>query len=77
MFEQENQFYEENRTNLREKYLEKSIVISKDELIGVYDDVGEAYRETIKTRSPGTFAIKSIPKDPEDEIISLSPIAYV
>jgi hypothetical protein len=67
MFEQENKFYEENRGKLREKYLGKEIVIIQDQVIGVYDDVGQALQETAKTHPLGSFCIKSIPVDPNEE----------
>jgi hypothetical protein len=67
MFEQENRFYEENRDNLRERYLGKEIVIIQDQIIGAYDDVGQALQETTKTHPLGSFCIKSIPVDPNEE----------
>jgi hypothetical protein len=66
MFEVENQFYQENRESLREKYLGKAIVIVGKTVIGSYNDIGEAYRETLKTREPGTFCLKNIPEDPAE-----------
>ena len=73
MFEQENKFYEENRNNLREKYLGKEIVIIQDKVVGVYDDVGQALQETTKNHSLGSFCIKSIPVDPTEEYQRLLP----
>jgi len=73
MFEAENQFYEENREFLREKYLGKAIVIIGETIIGVYDNIGEAYKETLKTRKPGTFCLKNIPVDPDEAYIEDHP----
>jgi hypothetical protein len=67
MFEVENQFYEENRETLREKYLGKRVVIVKDQILGVYDTDSEAISETSKTMELGTFCIKYIPVDPSEE----------
>jgi hypothetical protein len=65
MYEQENAFYETNLTRFREKQLDKEPVIVGNEIIGIYDDVGNAYRETIKSRVPGTFTIKHVREHPE------------
>jgi hypothetical protein len=73
MFEVENQYYEENREALREKYLGKAIVIVGDTVTGAYDNIGEAYKETSKTRKPGTFCLKNIPVDPKAAYIEDHP----
>jgi hypothetical protein len=65
MYEQENAFYEANIDTLKKKYLDKELVIVGQEIIGVYDDVGAAYRETLKTREAGTFTIKHVHEHPE------------
>jgi hypothetical protein len=78
MFEAENKYYRENRDSLREKYLGKAIAIVGEAVVGVYDNIGEAYRESVKSRKPGTFCLKNIPVDPNDAYIEehprLSPI---
>ena len=71
MFESEYKFYEENRDLLREKYLGKRVVIVKDKILGVYDSDVEAITETKKTMKPGTFCVKYIPVDPEEEYYRL------
>jgi hypothetical protein len=76
MFDHEAQFYEANKLEIREKYTGKQIVIAGDKIVGVYDDVGEAYRETIKTLPLGSFMIQDVPKNIEDEIEYLSPFAF-
>jgi hypothetical protein len=76
MFEKENEFYEMNKDTLRKQYLGKRIVIVDDKVIGVYNTNGEAYKETIKTRCPGTFVIKYLPLNPEDEVRRLSPVSF-
>jgi hypothetical protein len=67
MFERENAFYEANRQLLREKYLGKELVIVGDEIIGVYDDLDAAIDTTVQTRPLGTFCVKDVPVNPEDE----------
>jgi hypothetical protein len=67
MLEKEHQFYLDNRESLRKKHLGKRVVIVKDQILGVYDSDLEALAETIKTREMGTFCIKYIPVNPEEE----------
>jgi len=71
MFEQENQFYEDNKENLRRQYLGKEVVIVEDKVIAAYDDVGTAIRETVKTRPLGSFCVKNIPESPEEKVIRI------
>jgi hypothetical protein len=73
MLEKEFEFYKSNRTEIREKYLGKQIVIVGNQIIAAYDDLEVAYLETIKTRTPGTFMIHDVPVNIEDEIVHLSP----
>jgi len=67
MFEVENKFYMENRELLREKYLGKRVVIVNDKILGIYDTDLEALNETTKTMKMGTFCIKYLPVNPNDE----------
>jgi hypothetical protein len=76
MLEKEFEFYENNRAAIREKYLGKRIVIMGNEIIGAYDDMDEAYQETIKTYTPGTFMIHDVPVNIEDEVAHLSPFGF-
>jgi len=73
MFEKELLYYNSNKEKLREKYQGKHIVIVAEKVIGVYDDAGTAYTETSKTIPPGSFMIREIPKNIEDEVQYLSP----
>ena len=73
MFERELQYYNSQKEQLREKYQGKHIVIAEDKVIGVYDDAGTAYFETSKTIPPGSFMIREIPENIEDEVQYLSP----
>ena len=50
--------------------------IKLNEIIGVYDDHDEAFMETIKVYTPGTFMIHDVPVDIEDEIAYLSPFVF-
>ena len=71
MLEIEFEFYENNKTEIREKYLGKRIVIIGEEIIASYDNMEEAYQETVKTHTPGTFMIHDVPVNIEDEIVHL------
>jgi hypothetical protein len=60
MYEQENAFYEAHIDMLREKYLDKEVVIAGNEILGVYEDLGTALDKTVKKHSLGSFTIKHI-----------------
>jgi hypothetical protein len=77
MYEREKAFYMANKPDLREKYHGKHLVIVGEEIIGVYDDAGSAYHETIKTAPLGSFMIQEVPENIEDEVQYLSPFVSV
>ena len=52
---------------IREKYLGKEVVIVGEQIIAAYDNVEEAYMETVKSYKPGTFMIHDVPVNIEDE----------
>lgn len=76
MLEREFEFYENNKTEIRERYLGKQIVIVGNEIVGAYDDIDEAYQEAIRAYVPGTFMIHDVPIHIEDEVVYLSPFAF-
>ena len=76
MLDEEFQYYETNKTIIREKYLGKQIVIVGNSIIASYDNLDKAYQETIKTYKPGTFMIHEVPLNIEDEIVHLSPFGF-
>ncbi|MCL2793107.1 MAG: hypothetical protein FWD87_08435 [Spirochaetaceae bacterium] len=76
MLEREFEFYENNKAEIREKYLGKRIVIVGEQIIAAYDDIDEAYQETIKTYTPGTFMIHDVPVNIEDEVANLFPVNF-
>ena len=71
MLETEWEFYENNRSELVEKYCGKYIVISGNKVVSVYNDENEAYFETIKTVPLGSFMIHHVME--EEEVLQLSP----
>jgi hypothetical protein len=71
MLEAEHQFYMDNRESLRAQYLGKRVVIVKDKILGVYDSDLEAIDEMAKTMEIGTFCVKYIPVDPDEEYVRL------
>jgi hypothetical protein len=68
LLEKETAYYKAHRTELREKYAGRRVVIADDQILGIYDTDREAIDATTKTRPIGTFMVKDIPLDPEDEI---------
>jgi hypothetical protein len=60
LFKQENAFYEANYEMLCREHWDKEVVIVGNQLIGVYDTLGKAIRETEKTYPLGTFCVKHV-----------------
>jgi hypothetical protein len=73
MYEKEEAFYLANKPELLAKYHGKHIVIVGEEVIGVYDDAGTACHGAIKTYPLGSFMLKDVPEDIEDEIPYIFP----
>jgi hypothetical protein len=78
MLETEQKYYTDHRDRLREKYLGKRIVIEGEQILGVYESDTEAIDAMVAAgHTLGTFMVKYIPVDPEEEILRIySPIAY-
>jgi hypothetical protein len=68
MLEKESAFYEAHKAELRQKYAGKRVVIADDLVLGIYETDREAIDATEKTKPLGTFMVKFIPINPEDEI---------
>jgi hypothetical protein len=54
---QELEYFIEKQDELVEKYNGRYVVLKNQQVIGDYDDIGDAYVETKKMHEPGTFAI--------------------
>jgi hypothetical protein len=66
MLEREQAYFEAHKTELREKYQGKRVVIAGEEIKGAYD--AEAYAAAVKTMKPGSFMIKPVTKTDEDAV---------
>jgi len=60
MLDKENEFFKRHKEELKIKYPGKFIVIKARNLIGVYDSHQQAYTETVKDHSVGTFLIEKL-----------------
>ena len=77
MLNNENDFYENHKSELREKYLGKRVVISNSEIKGVYDTDKEALEESLKTMKPGTFMIRLVTATDEERMQRFFSRVYV
>jgi hypothetical protein len=59
-FGQENAYYKAHLQEFRAKYPDKELVIVGNQLVGVYDKVGDAVAETLKTHKRNTFCVKHV-----------------
>jgi hypothetical protein len=60
MFSRENAFYKAHLPEFLVQYPGKELVIVGDELVGIYDKLGTALAETLKTHKKNTFCIKHV-----------------
>jgi hypothetical protein len=72
MFEQEKAFYDAHKTELREKYLNKWLVIANNSLLGAFDTPKEAFVAAGRHYKPGGFMLHR-PSD-DDVIIETGPL---
>ncbi|MBQ0167859.1 MAG: hypothetical protein KBT02_12195 [Treponema sp.] len=77
MLNNEKNFYENHKEELRAKYLGKRIVIANEEVKGAYDSDAEAMTEALKTLQPGTFMIKFVTPTDEEAVQRFMSRVYV
>ena len=53
-------YYLAHQSELVERFDGKFVVIKNEVVLGSYDTLGDAYFETIKTETPGTFLIQEV-----------------
>jgi hypothetical protein len=76
-FEKEMAFVQAHKDEFRKEYAGKYLVVIGESIVATYDDVGTAYRETIKTHKPGHFMIKKVPTKPDDDPAWPNSVVYV
>jgi hypothetical protein len=78
MLDKERTYYENNLSTLQKDHLGKYIVISGDRLIGAFDSDEQAYTGAMEANcSPGSFMIKLITGNPEEQIQRFTSLVYV
>ena len=77
MLNKEQEFFDSHKEELRKQYLGKRIVISGDEVKGVFTSDEEALTESLKTMAPGTFMIKFITENDEEHVQRFFSRVYV
>ena len=63
--EKEFQFYLDNQDDIVAQHDGKVVVIKDCQLLGVYDDEGDAVIETRKEHTPGTFLVQRVSEGSE------------
>lgn len=58
MFDTELDFFIRNQDDLVRQYANKVLVLIGEQIIGVYQTPLEAFLETAKTHTPGTFMLQ-------------------
>jgi len=77
MLDTEQAYFDAHKGELRSKYLGKHIVISGNEVKGIYDDPREAYRKTVKVMKPGTFMLTPVYATDEEYVQRFRSRVYV
>lgn len=77
MLTKEQEYFDSHKEELRQKYLGKRIVISGNEVKGVFNSDEEALTESLKTMAPGSFMIKFITADDEEQVQRFFSRVYV
>ena len=67
--EQETKWFEEQRSDLVNRYFGKFLVIKDQKVQGSYDSAQSAYEAAIRTNAPDGFLIKqALPQDPVEKM---------
>lgn len=74
MLEDELDFFIANQVELVKQYDGKILVIKNKAVIGVYDNVLEAYLEAQKENELGTFMIQPCAKGPDAYTVTISTL---
>lgn len=77
MFGNEQNYFDTHKVELRKKYPGKRVVISGDEIKGIFDSDVEALTESLKTMPPGSFMIKFITDNDDEYVQRFSSRVYV
>jgi len=78
MLDREKAYYESNLSSLQETYMGKYVVISGDRVIGGFDSDEQAYAGAMEANCPpGSFMIKPITGNPEDQVQRFTSLVYV
>jgi len=77
MLNKEQEYFDSHKAELKEKYLGKRVVISGNEIKGAFDSDAEALSEALKTMAPGTFMIKFITENDEEQVQRFFSRVYV
>ena len=59
MLDKEYKYYQDNQVEFLKKYKGKAIVIKNKEIVGVYDNEVEAYKDATSKYELGTFLIQT------------------
>lgn len=77
ILQKEQEFFDTHKEQLRKDYLGKRVIISGSEIKGAFDSDEEALSTALKTMKPGTFMIKFITENDEDQIQRFYSRVYV
>lgn len=56
--EQASRYFRTHQDDIVREYQGKYVLIHDDQVLGAFDNVGEAYQEAVSTLAPGTYVIQ-------------------
>ena len=70
------EWYIANQKELSSKYTGKILLVVEQELVGVFDSMGDAYTTALKSYAPGTFTLQPCSPGPDSYTLTLYNPAY-
>jgi hypothetical protein len=77
MFDTESKYFAEHKNEFIKQYLNKYLVIHEEEYLGPYESDEDAYYQAVKKYDAGTFMIKHISDQIENQIQTFTSFVYV
>lgn len=77
MLSKEQEYFDSHKEELKKLYLGKRIVISGNEVKGAFNSDEEALSESLKTMAPGSFMIKFVTANDEEQVQRFFSRVYV
>jgi hypothetical protein len=72
MFQKELDFFIKNQESLVAKYNGKILVLKEEQVVGVFDNILDAYHDSLKKFEPGSFMLQPCKPGPDAYTATIS-----